>query len=190
MKKDNENVCENSNNEKKSSVKAEKSEEKLSALKKAAADAKKEAETAKKSADEAIEKEKEATERMLRIAAEYDNFRKRAVKEKEDAYTDAYIDAVKILLPVMDNLERAKSFEKDSDSTGFSLIMKQIEDCFQKLGIEEIPALDLPFDPNYHNAVMIDADNQKEPNTVTEVLQKGYTVRGKVIRFAMVKVAN
>ena len=101
MKKDNENVCENSNNEKKSSVKAEKNEEKLSTLKKAAADAKKEAETAKKSADEAIEKEKEATERMLRIAAEYDNFRKRAVKEKEDAYTDAYIDAVKILLPAL-----------------------------------------------------------------------------------------
>ena len=125
---------------------------------------------------------------MLRIAAEYDNFRKRAVKEKEDAYTDAYCDAVKTLLPVMDNLQRAKSF--DGTSEGTALIMKQLEECFAKLGVEEIPAKGLPFDPNFHNAVMMDDSGEFPKDTVTEVFQSGYTLRGKVIRFAMVKVAN
>lgn len=177
--------------------KSEKSEEKLSALKKAAEEAKKaaqaaekEAEEAKKAAEEADEKAKEATDKMLRIAAEYDNFRKRAVKEKEDAYTDAYCDAVKTLLPVMDNLQRAKSFETEGDNTGTALIMKQLEECFAKLGVEEIPAKGLPFDPNFHNAVMMDDSGEYEKDTVTDVLQSGYTLRGKVIRFAMVKVAN
>ncbi len=179
----------------KDTAETKKSEDKLSALKKAAEEAKKaaqaaknEAEAAQKSASEADEKAKEATDRMLRIAAEYDNFRKRAVKEKEDAYTDAYCDAVSTLLPVMDNLQRAKSF--DGDSEGTALIMKQLEECFAKLGVEEIPALNLPFDPNFHNAVMIDDSGSAEKDTVTEVLQSGYTLRGKVIRFAMVKVAN
>lgn len=170
--------------------KIEKNEEKLSALKKAAEEAKKCAQAAEKSAEEAEEKAKEATDKMLRIAAEYDNFRKRAVKEKEDAYTDAYCDAVNTLLPVMDNLKRARSFEGENDNTGTALIMKQLEECFAKLGVEEIPALNLPFDPNFHNAVMIDDSGSAEKDTVTEVLQSGYTLRGKVIRFAMVKVAN
>lgn len=174
--------------EAKKAEKAEKNEEKLSTLKKAAESAKKEAEEAKKSASEAEEKAKDATDKMLRIAAEYDNFRKRAVKEKEDAYTDAYCDAVKTLLPVMDNLQRAKSFE--GNDAGTALIMKQLEECFQKLGVEEIPAKGLPFDPNFHNAVMMDDSGEFPKDTVTDVLQSGYTLRGKVIRFAMVKVAN
>lgn len=174
----------------KDTAETKKSDDKLSALKKAAEAAKNEAEAAQKSAVEAEEKAKEATDRMLRIAAEYDNFRKRAVKEKEDAYTDAYCDAVSTLLPVMDNLQRARSFESEGDNTGTALIMKQLEECFAKLGVEEIPALNLPFDPNFHNAVMIDDSGSAEKDTVTEVLQSGYTLRGKVIRFAMVKVAN
>ncbi len=152
----------------------------LSAAKKALAEAEKEAKAAK-------DKEAESTDKMLRLAAEYDNFRKRAVKEKEDAYTDAYVDIVKELLPVMDNLERAKAFS-DAEDTGTALIMKQLSDVFSKLGVEEIPADGVKFDPNVHNAVMMDADTDAEEGTVTAVLQKGYTVRGKVIRFAMVKV--
>ncbi len=182
-------------NEIKETSTAKKSDDKLNAFKKSAEEAKKaaeaackEAEEAKKCAEEAEEKAKEATDRMLRIAAEYDNFRKRAVKEKEDAYTDAYCDAVKTLLPVMDNLKRAKSF--DGQGEGTALIMKQLEECFAKLGVEEIPALNLPFDPNFHNAVMIDDSGNAEKDTVTDVLQDGYTLKGKVIRFAMVKVAN
>lgn len=150
---------------------------------------KKALEEAEKKAKETEEKLAEATDRMMRIAAEYDNFRKRAVKEKEDAYTDSYIDVVKELLPVMDNLERAKSFAKE-DGAGTALIMKQLSEVFEKLGVKEIPAENLPFDPNFHNAVMIDEGSDAEENTVTAVLQKGYTVRDKVIRFSMVKVAK
>ena len=168
--------------------KSEKNEEKVSTLKKAAETAKKEAEEAKKLALEADEKAKEATDKMLRIAAEYDNFRKRAVKEKEDAYTDAYCDAVKTLLPVMDNLQRAKSF--DGTSEGTALIMKQLEECFAKLGVEEIPAKGLTFDPNFHNAVMHVEDEEKGENEIVEEFQKGFKVGEKVIRFSMVKVAN
>lgn len=161
------------------------------------ADTKKENAKTKKALEEAcaaveeLKKEKdELNDRYLRLAAEYDNFRKRAVKEKEDAYGDAYIAAVKELLPVIDNLERAEAYSKDSADEGSMLILKQLREALTRMNVEEIPAKGLPFDPNFHNAVMLEEGSGTEENTVTEVFQKGYTVRGKIIRFAMVKVAK
>lgn len=189
MKKETEKKLDEQNGVKaEKSPKCEKSDKKeLQAAEEALKQAKSDLEKAEKAANEAEEKLAATTDKMMRIAAEYDNFRKRASKEKEDAYTDAYADAVKTLLPVMDNLERAQEFSNDE---GTALILKQLSECFDKLGVKEIPALDLPFDPNFHNAVMIDEEEGKEPNTVTAVLQKGYTLREKVIRFAMVKVSK
>ena len=114
----------------------------------------------------------EKESKYLRLAAEYDNFRKRSQKEKESIYADAKSDAVLAFLPVYDNLDRA---------------LKQV---LTKLGIEEIPALGQPFDPALHNAVMHVEDESAGENTVVEVFQTGFKLGEKVIRFAMVKVAN
>lgn len=158
--------------------------------KKESAKTKKALEEAEKALKEATEKQAELTDRYMRLAAEYDNFRKRSAKEKEDAYADAYIAAVTELLPVIDNLERAEEYAAEKEDTGSSLILKQLREALGKMSVEEIPAKDLPFDPNFHNAVMLEEGGDAPENTVTAVLQKGYTVRGKVIRFAMVKVAK
>ena len=128
----------------------------------------------------------------LRLAAEYDNFRKRTAKEKESLYGDAKADTVKPFLEVLDNLERGVSqFEEgDGHRQGMELICKQFSEVLTKLGVTEIPALGEKFDPEKHNAVMHTEDDTAEENTVVEVFQKGYTLGDKVLRFAMVKVAN
>ena len=131
----------------------------------------------------------DANDKYLRLAAEYDNYRKRTAREKEHLYNDAKIDTIKPFLAVLDNLERGVSqFEEgDAHRQGLELICKQFEEVLTKLNVAEIPALGGKFDPEKHNAVMHTED---EENTVVEVFQKGYTLGDKILRFAMVKVAN
>ncbi len=131
-------------------------------------------------------------DKLLRTLAEYDNFRKRSQKEKESIYPDAVAQTVKGFLPVLDNFERAMAFEcADAEfRKGMDLIQKAFGDTLSKLGVEEIPALGEPFDPNLHSAVMHVEDESFSENTICEVFQKGYKMGDRVIRFAMVKVAN
>ena len=134
----------------------------------------------------------EANDKYLRLAAEYDNYRKRTAREKEHLYNDAKIDTIKPFLAVLDNLERGVSqFEEgDAHRQGLELICKQFEEVLTKLNVAEIPALGEKFDPEKHNAVMHTEDETAAENTVVEVFQKGYTLGDKILRFAMVKVAN
>ncbi len=133
----------------------------------------------------------ERDDKYLRLAAEYDNFRRRSQKERENVYSDAYADAINALLPVLDNLGRAVGCEDPKAlSEGLALILKSFDEGLAKLGIEEIKAVGETFDPERHYAVMhIDDENYGE-NEIVEVLQKGYTRGDKVIRYAVVKVAN
>ncbi len=131
----------------------------------------------------------ENADKYLRVMAEYDNFRKRSAKEKEGIYADAYTDALKAILPVIDNLERALQFsEGDKVVEGVKMTMNQFSAALEKMGVEEIPAE--TFDPNVHNAVMHVEDESCGEGQIVEVFQKGYRKGDKIIRFAMVKVAN
>ena len=131
-------------------------------------------------------------EQYLRLAAEYDNYRRRSQKEKTDAYNSAKSDAVLAFLPVYDNLERALKQETADEAykKGVEMTMNGLKEVLSKLGVEEIPALGQTFDPNLHNAVMHVEDENAGENTVVEVFQAGFQSGEKVIRFAMVKVAN
>lgn len=130
-------------------------------------------------------------DRLARTVAEYDNFRKRTAKEKEQIYTDVCEDVLKEVLPVLDNLERAVSIDGSGDDLkkGVEMTMKQFNDALKKLDVEEIP-VDGGFDPHLHNAVMHVEDESYAKNSVVEVFQKGYRKGDKVIRYSMVKVAN
>ena len=138
------------------------------------------------------EKLAQAEEKYLRLAAEYDNYRKRTAKEKESAWTNAKAQTVAAFLPVYDNLERALKQQTTDEAyaKGVEMTMKGLQDALSSLGVELIPALGETFDPNRHNAVMHVEDDTAEENTVVEVFQQGFTCGDKVIRFAMVKVAN
>ena len=133
-----------------------------------------------------------ADDRFLRLAAEYDNYRKRTAKEKESIWTEAKAQTVAAFLPVYDNLERALKQETADEAytKGVELTMKGLQDAMTKLGVEVIPALGETFDPNLHNAVMHIDDESFGENTVADVFQQGFKCGEKVIRFAMVKVAN
>ena len=136
----------------------------------------------------------ELNETYLRLAAEYDNFRKRSAKEREGIYTDACCDVLTQILPILDNLERAAQYStEDSEhplAKGLELTLKSFAETMEKMGVSEIPALGEQFDPNVHNAVMhIDDENFGE-NEVIEVFMKGYAKGDKILRFSMVKVAN
>ncbi len=135
---------------------------------------------------------KDQEDRFLRLAAEYDNFRKRSQKEKEAIYSDAKADAVKALLPVYDNLERALKQDTADEAIkkGVEMTMTALKKAFEGLGVTEIDAVGQPFDPNIHNAVLHVEDEALGENTVAEVFQAGFKLGEKVIRFAMVKVAN
>ena len=141
-----------------------------------------------------LAKEKEIAElndKYLRLYAEYDNFRRRSAKEREGIYFDAKSDTVKNILPILDNMERATAFtETDKVLEGMNLILKSFNESFAKMDVKEIEALGKTFDPNVHYAVMHIEDEAYGENEVVEVLQKGYTCGDKVIRYAMVKVAN
>ena len=134
----------------------------------------------------------DANDKYLRLAAEYDNYRKRTAKEKESIYGDAKADTIKPLLAVYDNLERgiAQYDEADVHRQGLELILRQFSEALTKLGVTEIEAKGQPFDPEKHNAVMHVEDEEAGENTVVEVFQKGFMLGDKVLRFAMVKVAN
>ena len=128
-------------------------------------------------------------DKYLRMMAEYDNFRKRSAKEKETVYADAYSDSIGSILPVLDNLERAsKSDNLEAVRKGLDLTVKAFEDALNKLGITEVETE--TFDPKLHNAVMHVEDDSRGESEILEVFQKGYCKGDKVIRYAMVKVAN
>jgi len=128
----------------------------------------------------------------LRLAAEYDNFRKRTIKEKEASYGNGKADAVAKMLPVYDNLERAlnQPTEDAAYKKGVELTMAELVKIFTGLGVEIFGNVGDEFDPNLHNAVMhIDSEELGE-NTIAQVFQKGFKIGDKVVRFAMVQVAN
>ena len=131
-------------------------------------------------------------DKYLRLAAEYENYRRRTTKEKEAIWSDAKGDAAAAFLPVYDNLERALKQETADEAykKGVEMTMNQLKSVLEKLGITEIPALGQSFDPNLHNAVMHVDDENLGENVVAEVFQSGFQLGEKVIRFAMVKVAN
>lgn len=135
----------------------------------------------------------ENKDKYLRLAAEYDNFRRRAAKEKEGVYSDAYSDVISAILPVIDNLERAVKFSEDKESKlyeGLSMTLRSFEETLEKLGVSVIESDGKEFDPNLHNAVMHVEDDSYGENTVVETFSKGYRKGDKIIRYAMVKVAN
>ena len=128
----------------------------------------------------------------LRLAAEYDNFRKRTVKEKEASYGNGKADAVAKMLPVYDNLERALN-QETADSAfkkGVEMTMNELVKIFTNLGVEIFGNVGDEFDPNLHNAVMHTENDELGENTISQVFQKGFKIGEKVIRFAMVQVAN
>ena len=133
-----------------------------------------------------------ANDRYLRLMAEYDNSRKRSQKEKDNLYGEIRANAVKEFLPVFDNLERALAAETTDEAyrKGVEMIMAQFNKTLEKLGVTEIKCLGEKFDPQFHNAVMHVEDEEKGENEIVEVFQKGFMLGDKVIRFAMVKVAN
>ena len=131
-------------------------------------------------------------DKYLRLCAEYDTFRKRSQKEKDSLYADIKAETLKKFLPVYDNLVRAldQSTEDEAYRRGVEMIMTQFNTTMEKLGVTEIESLGQKFDPAFHNAVMHVEDAEKGENEIVEVFQKGFLMGDKVIRFAMVKVAN
>ena len=137
---------------------------------------------------EELEAEKDKT---LRLAAEYDNFRRRSQKEKEGLYADAMCDAVKEILPLFDNLERAGQFtDGEKVAEGLSMMAKMSDAMLEKLGVTRFGVKGDKFDPTWHNAVMHIDDESFGENEITDVFEVGYRRGDKVIRFAMVRVAN
>ena len=135
---------------------------------------------------------KGANDRYLRLLAEYDNYRKRSQKEKDSLYADIKSDTVAKFLPVYDTLVRAlaQSTEDEAYRRGVEMIMTQFNTTLEKLGATKIECLGQKFDPSLHNAVMHVEDEEKSENEIVEVFQDGFMMGEKVIRFAMVKVAN
>ena len=132
-------------------------------------------------------------DQFVRLTAEYDNYRKRTTKEKENIYQDAKADTIKEFLAVYDNLERAAAAEGGEDSPhkkGLDLIFNQFKELLKKLGVEEIEAKGQPFDPEKMNAVMHIDDEAYGENEVAQVFQAGFQMGDKVIRYAIVQVAN
>ena len=167
--------------------KAEKSKKKIGRKDKA----EEEVTLTKKEADKILNKLAELNDKYLHVVAEYDNFRKRSQKEREGLYADAYADALKILLPIADNLERAASYtDGDKIVDGVAMTLKQFSGALEKLGIESFGNPGDAFDPNLHNAIMHCEDDSLGENVIAEVYQHGYKKGDRVIRFAMVKVAN
>lgn len=128
----------------------------------------------------------------LRLAADYDNFRKRTIKEKEQSYGNGKADAVEKMLPVYDNLERALAQQTTDEAykKGVEMTMTQLVSILNGLGVEIFGNVGDTFDPNIHNAVMHTEDAEVAENTITQVFQKGFKIGDKVVRFAMVQVAN
>ncbi len=135
----------------------------------------------------------ELNAKYMRLMADFQNQKKRFDKEKADIHQYANEKIVKNLLEVLDNFERALDATKDADPNlheGMELIFKQLMAALEKAGVAEIKALGEEFDPNFHNAVMMEETDEYESNKVSEVMQKGYTLNSRVIRPSMVKVAQ
>ena len=134
----------------------------------------------------------EANDKYLRLFAEFDNFRKRTAKEKSETWSDAVAKTVLELLPAVDSFERAMEAPCTDEAyrAGMEKIYQQMIGILQKLGVQEIPALNEPFDPKVHNAIRQVEDENFGESTVCEVYQKGYTLGSRIIRCAMVSVAN
>ena len=133
------------------------------------------------------------TDRLMRTAAEFDNFKKRSQREKDEVYSNAVCDTVGKLLPILDNLERAISTCSDGENEasileGVKMIKKQFEDALSAIGVSAIEAVGSSFDPEKHNAVMT-AESDEAPNIVLEEFMKGYLYKDKVVRHSMVKVS-
>ncbi len=168
----------------------------------AKADAKDEKASAKKKANKEDKKLKEENEaltksleelgdRYTRMLAEYDNFRKRAQKEREGVYSDAVSDVLTEILPIKDTLEMAMAYADESKlSQGVTMTLTKFTEILTRLGVEEFGAPGDEFDPNLHNAVFHVEDEALGENVIAEVLMKGYKKGDKIIRYAMVKVAN
>ena len=125
------------------------------------------------------------------MMAEYDNFRKRSAKEREGTYADAYADALTAILPIIDNLERAVGVsEAEAVLKGLEMTLKGADEALQKMGVEAFGAEGDAFDPNIHNAVMMVDDESHKEGEIVSVFQKGYKKGDKIIRYAMVTVAN
>ena len=130
-----------------------------------------------------------ANDKYLRMIAEYDNYRKRSQKEKENSYAQAYCDVISAILPVIDNLERALAYSEGETLTeGVKMTMKQFESIMENLGVKAFGARGEEFNPEFHNAVMQTEDEELGENKIADVLQKGYSKGDKIIRYAMVKV--
>jgi len=142
---------------------------------------------------EKLQKENgELNDRYLRLMAEYDNFRKRSLKEKDDIYPSATAAALQKILPILDTLERADGYERGTEefAKGFDMILQNFKDVLANFGVEEVGIVGEQFDPNFHNAAMHIEDDSLEQNVVAQVFQKGYKIGDKVIRYAMVQAAN
>ncbi len=139
------------------------------------------------------EKEKvaEAEDKYMRLAAEYDNFRKRSRQEQDSIYSDAAADALRELLPVIDNLERATGYtDPEKVFEGVQMILSSLPAVFERMKVEAFGEAGEQFDPNIHNAVMHEENEELGENVITDVFQKGYKIGDKIVRYAMVKVAN
>ncbi len=156
----------------------------------------KEIEEEKKSTEEIEKLKKENAEKedkFLRVCAEYDNFRKRSAKEKQDIYTSSKTDIIKELLPIIDNFERAEdNSEADFEAykKGIDLIFTQFKTLLEKFEVEAFGNEGDEFDPNFHSAVMTVEDENLGENVIAQVFSKGYKLGDKIIREAVVKVAN
>lgn len=168
---------------------------------KEAKEEKKESKKAKESKAKVAELEKEnaalkdqlaeANDKYLRIAAEYENFRKRSQRERENVWSDAYFDAIQKLLPTIDNLERAAQYtDPEKLADGVKMILGTLPDTLSSLGIETFGEVGEDFDHNMHNAVMMVNDENAESGKIVNVLQRGYRRGDKVLRYAMVTVAE
>lgn len=155
-------------------------------------------EQVEKKNDEVINEDKEdelqcVNNKLLRLQADFLNFKKRVEKERFTTYSNAISDMIKELLPVIDNIERAVKSENVLDPKlydGIKLINNQFIDILSKKGLKEIEAIDKKFDPNKHYGVAFEENSDKEEDSIIEVLQKGYTVNEKVIRPSMVKISK
>lgn len=141
--------------------------------------------------DHLIEEKNDLLDRLLRLQAEFDNFRRRAEREKTDVLEYANTETVRGILPILDDFERALKVECSGKeyARGMELIYQRLSDSLKKLGLEPISAKDQKFDPNFHHAVDMVETDQVEDHTVLEEYQRGYNFRGRLLRPAMVKVA-
>lgn len=149
-------------------------------------------ETLKAQLKQEKEKSEEYYEHLKRNMAEFDNFKKRISKEKDMMYNTITAGLISDLLPILDNFDKALSANTSDESykNGMVMIYNQILETLQKIGVEEIEALNKIFDPNFHEAVMHVEDENYGEKEITEVFRKGYKIGDKIIRHAMVKVAN